>query len=475
LAVETWRLRLGGFWLCFLLGFECSQLVCLWFDGACMPEDDALEGDGPVERLERTDTNELIAVGAAPLAYEVLVQDDEGLRRFQLAQNETFVVGSSRCADIRVHDRAVSARHCELRLVDGYVLLADTDSKNGTYAGTARVARATCGGGAVITVGTASIEIYASPGTPVDEGDTHATKSRLSALPGMLGDSIVMRAVAAQVRRFARLSAPVLIVGETGTGKELVARALHSEGPRRTGPFIPLNVASLPKELVESELFGHERGAFTGAVQRREGAFQEAENGTLFLDEIGELPLEAQPKLLRALDGYEVRRVGGAKGAPSKARVVAATHVALAQGVEHRAFRRDLFHRLEVFVVRLPALRERRGDIVPIAKSILRNAESELGARMLASDAAACLSAQDWPGNVRELRNVLCRAADFAADHTYIRSNHVNAALTRPFSSAAIVTPRVAQSLLKNHGNNMSAAARAAGLPRTSFRKLLST
>jgi DNA-binding NtrC family response regulator len=415
----------------------------------------------------RLDTDEVYAL-AKPTKYSIVVQDDEGVRQFPIIAHETFVVGSSQFADIRIHDRAVSARHCELRVENGYVSLVDLGSRNGTYAGTARVVNATCGSGALLTIGTASLEFFSSDSNAEFVGTSVDPRP----LPGMLGDSPSIRRVADQVRRFASLSAPVLIVGETGTGKELVARALHSEGSRRHGPFVPLNVASLPKELVESELFGHERGAFTGASTRREGAFQEAETGTLFLDEIGELPLEAQPKLLRALDGYEVRRVGGARGAPSKARVVAATHVALATGVGQNAFRRDLFHRLEVFVVRVPALRERRCDIITIAKSVLRNAENDLGRRTLASDAAACLTAHDWPGNVRELRNVLFRAAICAGSSSVILATHVHRAFARPQTGELELTPRVAKALLRNHGNNMSAAAREAGLPRTSFRKL---
>src|SRR6185436_14560652 len=175
--------------------------------------------------------------------------------------------------------------------------------------------------------------------------------------------------------------------------KELIARALHTEGPRSEAPFVALNVAALPRELVESELFGHERGAFTGAVTKRAGAFAEAETGTLFLDEIGELPIDAQPKLLRALDGYEVRRVGApGSGRRANARVVVATHVALQDNVARGAFRRDLFHRLEVFVVEVPSLRDRPGDILPIARLLLGQMENEIGRRELTPAAIAQLA-----------------------------------------------------------------------------------
>jgi two-component system nitrogen regulation response regulator GlnG len=283
-----------------------------------------------------------------------------------------------------------------------------------------------------------------------------------------------MRRVAAQVRRLARHSAPVLVAGESGTGKELIARSLHLEGPRAGAAFVPVNVAALPRELVETEMFGHERGAFTGAVASRAGAFAEADGGTLFLDEIGDLPMDAQPKLLRALDGYEVRRVGGSTVRRANVRVVAATHVPLEARVAAGEFRRDLFHRLEVFVIEVPPLRARRGDVAPIARRLLESMEGELGCRSLSSAAIARLSSHDWPGNVRELRNVLYRACDAAGQGASIEASHVERGLrAKEGSSRRIVTPSLARSILRENDNNLSAAARAAGCPRTTFRKLL--
>ena len=172
----------------------------------------------------------------------------------------------------------------------------------------------------------------------------------------------------------------------------------------------------MPRELVESEFFGHEKGSFTGAVARRRGAFEEAEGGTLFLDEIGDLPLDAQPKLLRALDGYGIRSVGASGAAtPRDVRVVAATHAPLRERVRDGSFRRDLYHRLEVFTVALPPLRERRSDVGPIARALLRSMEADVGDKDLSSAALARLASENWPGNVRELRNVLERASLCAA------------------------------------------------------------
>jgi DNA-binding NtrC family response regulator len=230
-------------------------------------------------------------------------------------------------------------------------------------------------------------------------------------------------------------------------------------------------------------MFGHERGAFTGAVNRRTGAFSAAEAGTLFLDEIGELPLEAQPKLLRALDGYEVRSVGASgPGARHDARVVCATHVPLEQRIVEGEFRRDLFHRLEVFVVEVPPLRARRGDIAPIAREIMRQATREMagcapGRRELTSAALARLVAHDWPGNVRELRNVLLRAADVCVvaqiDAPAIERAMRSKAPLGGAQQPTRVTPSLAKALFAQHKGNLTAAARSAGIPRTSFRKLL--
>ncbi len=284
-----------------------------------------------------------------------------------------------------------------------------------------------------------------------------------------------MRRLADQVRRLARHALPVLVAGESGSGKELVARALHLEGPRCSKPFVAINVTALPRELVESELFGHERGAFTGAHQKRLGAFAEADGGTLFLDEIGDLPLEAQPKILRALDGYEVRRVGGAgSGRKADVRVVAATHARLEHRVLSGEFRRDLFHRLECFVLHVPPLRQRRGDIGAIARVLLESIAPHVGPRELTPAALARLAAHDWPGNVRELRNVLCRAADATSRSRPIDSADILAAMQRePAAAMMTLSEPAARDLLSEYGGNLSAAARAAGLPRTSFRKLV--
>ncbi|MDP9001525.1 MAG: sigma 54-interacting transcriptional regulator [Myxococcota bacterium] len=408
-----------------------------------------------------------IAAAAPAGGWFVEVQDDAGTRRVLLTR-EKVIVGTAPSADIMVRDPTVSSRHCGLSVLGAGVAIEDLGSRNGTFVGSARVREAWARAGTAISIGRCTLVVL-----PIDSREPGHPPG--DPLTGVAGASVTMRRLADQVRRLARHALPVLISGESGTGKELIARAIHVEGPRKPRPFVAINVTALPRELVETELFGHERGAFTGAHARRMGAFAEAEGGTLFLDEVGDLPLEAQPKLLRALDGYEIRRVGAAgSGKRADVRVVAATHAPLEQRVTAGLFRRDLFHRLECFVVNVPPLRERRGDTAAIARELLSQLASQVGPRTLTSAALARLAAHDWPGNVRELRNVLCRAADAALRPGIIDSDEIDRALRRDHAvRPSGLTPQAARALLKESGGNLSAAARAAFMPRTSFRKLL--
>jgi two-component system nitrogen regulation response regulator GlnG len=236
-----------------------------------------------------------------------------------------------------------------------------------------------------------------------------------SAFRALVGEDAALRAELSRAARVAPTSTPVLVAGESGTGKELLARALHELGPNPRGPLVAVNCGALPRELAESELFGHERGAFTGAGARRAGWFEEASGGTLVLDEIGELPLDLQPKLLRVLETGRLRRVGGGE-IGVRVRVVAMTLRDLEAEVRRRAFREDLYYRLAAFRIRLPPLRERRGDIPLLAAHFLREIAAEVGPRRLAGSALAALAAASWPGNVRELRNAVRRAAILAPE-----------------------------------------------------------
>ncbi len=226
--------------------------------------------------------------------------------------------------------------------------------------------------------------------------------------PEMLGQAPAMQELFRAIGRLSQSQVTVLITGESGAGKELVARALHKHSPRAGGPFVAINTAAIPKDLLESELFGHERGAFTGAQATRRGRFEQAEGGTLFLDEIGDMPLELQTRLLRVLSDGQYYRVGGHSPLKSQVRVIAATHQHLEQRVRDGAFREDLFHRLNVIRLRLPPLRERREDIALLARSFLAASAQELGMepKRLSEDALARLQAFDFPGNVRQLQNL---------------------------------------------------------------------
>lgn len=243
----------------------------------------------------------------------------------------------------------------------------------------------------------------------------------------LVGDSPAMRKLRDVIARVAPIPSTVLVLGESGSGKELVARDLHRLGAHPSAPFIALNSAALPEHLVESELFGHERGAFTGAINTRRGAFEAAEQGTLFLDEIGDLPLPAQAKLLRVLEDRQVTRVGGTRPTAVNARVVAATHHDLAAEVATGGFRHDLFHRLNVHVIHVPPLRERTSDIPGLAERFLASICTRFGVlpKRLSGDALDLLLAYDWKrNNVRELRNAVERMV-IAADGEVIRAEHV--------------------------------------------------
>ncbi|HSM10644.1 MAG TPA: nitrogen regulation protein NR(I) [Lysobacter sp.] len=243
--------------------------------------------------------------------------------------------------------------------------------------------------------------------------------------PALLGSSPAMRTLFRAIGRLAQAPLSVLVTGETGTGKELVARALHRESPRANRPFVALNTAAIPSELLESELFGHEAGAFTGAQRRQLGRFEQADRGTLFLDEIGDMPLPLQTRLLRVLAEGEFFRVGGRELIKVDVRVIAATHQDLEALVAAGRFRADLLHRLDVVRLRLPPLRERREDVPQLAERFLATAAARLGARPKRLDAAAVerLLAHDWPGNVRELENLCWRVAALAPTDTVGRTD----------------------------------------------------
>ncbi|MGR3783463.1 MAG: nitrogen regulation protein NR(I) [Albimonas sp.] len=253
----------------------------------------------------------------------------------------------------------------------------------------------------------------------------------------IIGRSPAMQEVYRIMARLMNTDLTVMINGESGTGKELVARALHSFGWRKQGPFVAVNMAAIPRDLIEAELFGHEKGAFTGATERSAGKFEAAANGTLFLDEIGDMPLDAQTRLLRVLQDGQFTRIGGRTPIKADVRVIAATHQDLRTLINEGSFREDLFYRLNVVPIRLPPLRDRTEDIPDLARAFLRKAESEgLPRKAIANDAVEALKAQTWPGNVRELENLMKRLAALCADEIITLADVERELAARPSAAA---------------------------------------
>lgn len=300
----------------------------------------------------------------------------------------------------------------------------------------------------------------------------------------ILGASAAMRDVVDLARRAAETPATVLLLGESGTGKEVLARRVHGWSRRAAGPLVAVNCAALAPELLESELFGHERGAFTGAEERRIGRFEAATGGTLFLDEIAELPLHLQAKLLRVLQEREVTRVGGTGGVPVDVRIIAATNRDLSREVEAGCFREDLFYRLDVVTLVVPPLRDRVGDIGPLTEHLLDRVAGDLGCRrpVLSAAALSALQRYDWPGNVRELRNVLERAAVLSRDGSIgpreLPVDLVDADLVgssiRPLADAvADFKRRYIQNALDACGGSQTTAAGRLGMHQSNLSRLM--
>ena len=304
----------------------------------------------------------------------------------------------------------------------------------------------------------------------------------------LVGTGPAMKKLVTQIERVAASETRVCILGETGTGKELVARAIHEKSPRHDQPFITLNCAAVPAELIESELFGHEKGAFTGAATKHLGKFEQAEGGTLFLDEIGDMPVAMQAKLLRVLEEGEVERVGGDKPIKVNVRVLVATHRHLEELVKQNAFRRDLFHRVYVFPLTLPPLRERSEDFADLAAHFARQVAAQNGwkEKVFAPDAIAALRKYGWPGNVRELRNVVERLILLSVDETITAPD---VALILPTSDSAsggsaagtatgtlaerteVFEREVLLAEIRRHNFHMTNVARSLGLERSHLYK----
>ena len=334
---------------------------------------------------------------------EVVEGPDQG--RSCRPEEDRATVGKTAGADLVLTDRTVSRVHLEVAVVDEGFLLRDLGSTNGTYLEGYRVREVYLRNGARLGIGNTLLEFQ------IDDDDSDVELSPQHRFGPLVGTSAKMRRLFAQLARVAPTDATVLVEGETGTGKELVARAIHDHSERRDGPFVVVDAGSLPATLIESELFGHERGAFTGATTARAGAFEEADGGTVFLDELGELALELQPKLLRVLEQREVRRVGSNRTVSVDVRVVAATNRDLRSEINRGHFRSDLYYRLAVVPLSLPALRDRPGDVPLLAQAFLTELSAQAGRRFdLSAESEEKLKRLPWHGNVRELRNFIERS-----------------------------------------------------------------
>jgi len=315
--------------------------------------------------------------------------------------------------DLVLADKAVSGTHFEIVASEQGFLLRDLDSTNGTFIGDMRVREVWIKPGTVVRLGQSQLRYEP------EKGVVDIDLSSDDRFFELLGKSVRMREIFATLAKVGPTELTVLIRGETGTGKELVARAIHRASRRAAASLVVQDCSSIPKDLIESTLFGHERGAFTGATERHRGSFEQADGGTIFLDELGELDLALQPKLLRVLENREIKRVGGDRTIPVNVRVVAATNRDLRQMVNEGTFREDLYYRLSVVSIDLPPLRERPEDVPLLVEHFLADMSSRRwpgeGRRMtISSEAMKRLQSFAWPGNIRELKNTVERAASLA-------------------------------------------------------------
>ena len=339
--------------------------------------------------------------GGAPVALKLVVVAGPQMGT-EIPLAGVAEIGADATCQLVLTDPAVSRKHVRITVDGGRIVLSDLGSRNGTFVGEARIREAEVGIGSVLRIGKSLIAIQ--PRWRLQE----VAPSESRSFGDLFGESLAMREVFAILERVARSDITVLVEGESGTGKELVARSVHRASRRASQPYVVFDCSAVPGELAESELFGHKKGAFSGATTDRAGAFQQANGGTICLDELGELPIELQPKLLRVLENQEVRPVGEDVPRKIDVRVIASTNRDLNAEVQRGSFRADLLYRLEVVRIRMPPLRARPDDVIGLVERLL---EGKLppGDRVVGENLRK-LAAYAWPGNVRELRNTLARA-----------------------------------------------------------------
>jgi DNA-binding NtrC family response regulator len=418
-----------------------------------------------------TSRGETLALEIATLTPEgtawVVVEQGPAAGRSAVLGAEPVVVGSDPASALVINDPHVSRRHAEIARTDGGIMLRDLGSKNGTFVGRLAVKEVTLTSGLEIRVGTSILrfEMGGEEGRLARLARAPLREEELAGAPSSfgpaLGSSPAMRRLFALLARLAPTDLTVTLTGETGTGKDVLARAIHQASSRAQQPFVVFDCGAVAPSLIESELFGHEKGAFTGAVGDRRGAFERAHRGTLFLDEIGELSLDLQPKLLRALEHRSVRRVGGGEDRAVDVRIVAATNRDLEDQVRKRAFREDLFFRLMAATLHVPPLRERKEDLPQLVTRFLEQGGKQL---VVALQTLEQLGGYDWPGNVRELKNVVSSAAALA-DGPTLEPRHL--VVFRPqkrpqFGSTATSPPATLGTSLPMAGQTLEQLEKAA-------------
>jgi DNA-binding NtrC family response regulator len=391
------------------------------------------------------------------------------------------LVGQSPVCEVGLSDRSVSRRHLSLELVEGeerdHVRLRDLGSTNGTTVGGLTVVEAKLFGGERIRLGSTTLELRRAP--------VRADSLPATTLFGkMLGASPQVRRLYPMCERLARSAVPVLIEGETGTGKEVLAEALHDAGPRASGPFVVFDCTTVAPNLIESVLFGHEKGSFTGASDARRGVFEVAHGGTLFIDEIGDLDLPLQAKLLRAIERSAVCRLGAEKWREVDVRIICATRRDLDQAIQRGAFRDDLFFRIAVGRIELPPLRDRSGDIPLLAQHFWHQSG---GQGEIPNELVSRLEQERWPGNIRELRNTVARfvalgdladevpSLQRAQPHGDLVTEIIDKVLPFAQSKQLLLEAferRYVEAALARHGNSVTRAAEASGLARRYFQIL---
>jgi DNA-binding NtrC family response regulator len=411
--------------------------------------------------------------------FQVAVLGPEGLERTVTSSGEKLVIGTHESAGLCIDDDTVSRFHCEIGVENGQLVLRDFGSTNGTAVDGTRVLVAVLEHESKITVGKTDLLFSLGGKRQIDlDADTNSIGSLSSKSPPM-------QAVIRHLQKAASTDATTLLFGETGTGKDVCAHAIHQASARTNESLVVVDCGSLPGELIESELFGHVKGAFTGAHEDRPGAFEQAQGGTVFLDEIGEIPLHLQTRFLRVIESRETQRVGSNTKISLDLRVIGATHRDLRKQVNEGTFREDLYHRLAIIEIHLPPLRERLEDLPDLVDVLLENLDISIrGRALMTSDTfLQKLRRHDWPGNIRELRNYLERCAAMQESMPLQQERRDSALRIHTDVPIRIARTRWLQhlerkyleELLTQENGNVSAVARRAGVNRVHMYRLLKT